>query len=151
VQGGSGQTGGQGAFTAGVAGNAGPSGFQGERGGAGPIGEQGAVGIVERWTAYREVNFDRTGSNISVSEMDKVSDIAAYLARNPSLEVGIDGSMAARASNQRDRDLSNLRADSVRDALMQAGVPGYKIQMGAFADPDRRHLDQIQVLIKTRA
>jgi hypothetical protein len=34
---------------------------------------------------------------------------------------------------------------------MQAGVPGYKIQMGAFADPDRRREGQIQVLIKTRA
>ena len=83
--------------------------------------------------------------------MDKVSDIAAYLARNPSLEVGIDGSMENRRSSQRDRDLSNARADSVRDALMQAGVPAYKIQMGEFADPDRRHLDEVQVLIKTRA
>jgi outer membrane protein OmpA-like peptidoglycan-associated protein len=150
VQGRSGQTGDRGAIVAGIAGNAGPSGFQGERGGAGPTGAQGAVGIVERWSSYRQVSFDRRESNIRASEMDKVSDIAAYLLQNPTLEVGIDGSMAARGSNQRDRDLSNLRADSVRDALMQAGVPAYKIQMGAFADPDRRQLGQIQVLIKTR-
>jgi outer membrane protein OmpA-like peptidoglycan-associated protein len=150
VQGGSGQTGDQGAFVPGIAGNAGPSGFQGERGGAGPTGAQGDVGIVERWTTYREFNFDRTGANIPASEMDRVSEIAAYLVQNPSLDVGIDGSMDARTFNQGDRDLSNRRADSVRDALMQAGVPASKIQMGPFADPDRRHEGQIQVLIKTR-
>jgi outer membrane protein OmpA-like peptidoglycan-associated protein len=141
----------QGLSIAGVAGNAGPSGFQGARGDAGPIGAQGVVGIVERWTAYREFNFDRTGSNMRVSEMDRISEIAAYLVQNPSLEVGIDGSMAPRGFSQSERDLSNLRADSVREALMQAGVPSYKIQMGAFADPSRLHQDQIQVLIKTRA
>jgi OmpA family protein len=150
VQGGTGYTGDRGQFVPGVAGNAGPTGFQGERGGAGPIGAQGDVGIVERWTAYREFAFNRGGSNLSAAEMDRISDMAAYLARNPSLEVGIDGSMDRRF-NQSDRDLSDRRANSVRDALMQAGVPGYKIQMGAFADPDRRREGQIQVLIKTRA
>jgi outer membrane protein OmpA-like peptidoglycan-associated protein len=151
VQGGTGQTGVQGLATAGAAGDAGPSGFQGARGDAGPVGAQGAVGIVERWTAYREFNFDRTASDMRVSEMNRISEIAAYLAQNPSLEVGIDGSMAVRGFNQGERDLSNLRADSVREALMQAGVPSYKIQMGAFADPSRLQQGQIQVLIKTRA
>jgi outer membrane protein OmpA-like peptidoglycan-associated protein len=135
---------------AGIAGNAGPSGFQGERGATGPTGEQGAVGIVERWTPYRQFGFNREGSNLSAAEMDRISDMAAYLVRNPSLEVGIDGSMDARRFSRSDRDLSDRRADSIRDALMQAGVPGYKIQMGAFADPDLRREGQIQVLIKTR-
>jgi len=105
---------------------------------------------VKLWTAYQEVNFDRTAVNISALGMNTVSDIAAYLMRNPSLEVGIDGSMDTRSSNQQDRDLSNHRAASVRDALMQAGVPADKIQMGAFADPTRRHEGQILVLIKTQ-
>jgi outer membrane protein OmpA-like peptidoglycan-associated protein len=148
VQGGSGQTGDRG--LTGIAGDAGPSGLQGEQGETGPAGAQGAVGTVKLWTAYQEFNFNRTSADISALDMNTVSDIAAYLARNPSLEVGIDGSMDTRRSNQQDRDLSNHRADSVRDALMKAGVPADKIQMGAFADPDRRQLGQILVLIKTQ-
>jgi outer membrane protein OmpA-like peptidoglycan-associated protein len=149
VQGGSGQTGDRG--LTGIAGDAGPSGLQGEQGETGPAGAQGAVGTVKLWTAYQEFNFNRTSADISALDMNTVSDIAAYLARNPSLEVGIDGSMDTRRSNQQDRDLSNHRADSVREALIQAGVPADKIQMGAFADPTRRHEGQILVLIKTRA
>jgi len=74
--------------------------------------------------------------------MGRASEIAAYLALNPSLEVAIDGS---------GDDLSNRRTASVRSALMQAGVPADKIRMGAFAAPNQRHDGQIDVLIKTRA
>jgi outer membrane protein OmpA-like peptidoglycan-associated protein len=109
------------------------------------------VGIVDRWTAYEQFNFGGSNTQVPPSEMDTVNDIAAYLIRNPSLEVGIDGSMDHATSDRSDRRLSNKRAESVREALMQAGVPSNKIQMGAFADPDRRHEGQIQVLIKTRA
>ncbi len=150
-QGVGGETGSQGMITAGIAGEAGPSGYQGERGYTGATGDQGAVGIVYKWTAYREFNFDRDHANIPASEMDGISEIAAYLAENPSLEVGIDGSLDTSDSSQRQRDLSDRRANSVNDALLQAGVPASQIRMGAFADPDRRHQGQIQVLIKTRS
>jgi outer membrane protein OmpA-like peptidoglycan-associated protein len=117
----------------------------------GSTGPTGVVGIVNRWTAYEEVNFDRSESKVPLSEMDTIDEIAAYLVRNPSLEVAIDGSMDKATSNRSDRKLSDRRAESVRDALQRAGVPNNKIQMGAFADPAVRHQGQIQVLIKTRA
>ena len=150
VQGQSGQTGDRGVFVAGIAGEAGPSGLQGGRGREGQTGEQGPAGIVALWTSYRDFDFDRTETSLRASEMDKIADIAAYLIQNPSLEVGIDGSLGERSSRN-NRDLSSRRAASVRDALMQAGVPANKIETGAFADPERRHEGQIQVLIKTRA
>jgi hypothetical protein len=79
-------------------------------------------------------------------------DPRSFLAKvGEGRDLGIDGSMDARGFDQNDRDLSYLRADSVRDALVQAGVPAYKIQVGAFADQDRRHEDQIQVMIQPRA
>src|SRR6185437_3451314 len=87
TQGMSGQTGEQGVAVAGVAGYAGPSGLQGATGGPGPIGAQGAVGIVAYWTAYRDFHFDRRTSDLGSSEMGRISEIAGYLARNPSLEL----------------------------------------------------------------
>jgi outer membrane protein OmpA-like peptidoglycan-associated protein len=150
MQGANGQAGDRGVVVAGLPGVAGPSGLQGVRGQEGLTGEQGVAGVVGRWTTYRDFDFDRTDVSLRPSEMDRITEIAAYLVQNPSLEVGIDGSLNERLSRN-SRDLSNRRADSVRDALMQAGVPAYKIQMGRFADPDRRHEGQIEVLIKTRA
>jgi outer membrane protein OmpA-like peptidoglycan-associated protein len=130
-------------------GPAGPPGIQG------PAGEPGAdapvaLGPVDRWTTYREFNFQPTEATIQTAERDKVSEIATFLTRNPSFEVGIDGSMEAFKYSKRDRDLSDRRADSVRDALIDAGVPASKIQVGVFSAPERRQEGQIQVLIKTR-
>jgi len=142
----SGQTGEQGVAVAGVAGYAGPSGLQGATGGPGPIGAQGAVGIVAYWTAYRDFHFDRGTSDLGSSKMGRISEIAGYLARNPSLELGIDG-----AADGRDPNLSDRRVASVRDALMQAGVPAAQIRIGQFANPDVRRFGQVEVLLKTRA
>jgi len=142
VQGGTGWTGQQGIATGGVAGNVGPSGMQGPQGVTGPIGAQGGVGMIVGWTAYREFYFDPLAASIRPTDMGRASEIAAYLVQNPSLDVAIDGS---------GDELSSRRSASVRSALMQAGVPSNRIQMGAFVTPDRRHNGQIEVLIKTRA
>jgi outer membrane protein OmpA-like peptidoglycan-associated protein len=108
------------------------------------------VGVVANWTDYREFNFDRAVSDLRPSEMARASEIAGYLAQNPSLEIGIDSYGDGPGSDQGYRDLSSRRAGSVRDALMQAGVPAYKIRMIALNDPRRRG-GQVEVLIKTRA
>ena len=42
--------------------------------------------------------------------------------QNPSLRVGIDGSMDPRGTDPRNQDLSDRRVNTVRDALIQAGV-----------------------------
>jgi outer membrane protein OmpA-like peptidoglycan-associated protein len=146
AQGPSGQTGDRGFAVAGVAGNAGPSGYQGVQGEPGQIGAQGVVGVVADWTAYREFHFDRGTADLRSSEMGRISEIAAYLARNRSLELGIDGVADGRNPNLNDR-----RVASVREALMQAGVPGYQIRVGTFANPDVRRYGQVEVLLKTRA
>lgn len=70
--------------------------------------------------------------------------------QNPSLQIGIDGSMDPRGSDPRDQNLSNRRISAVRDALIQAGVPSYTVDMleAGIIDPtkvthhrsvDRRH------------
>ena len=109
----------------------------------------GPAGTVALWTTWCDFGFDRSEAGLPASEMEIISSIAAYLMQNPSLEVGIDGSMNSGASRSA-RDLSDRRAVSVRDALLQAGVPAYKIRVGAFSNPDRRQEDEIQVLMKTR-
>jgi OmpA family protein len=57
------------------------------------------------------------------SDSAKVSDIASYLRQNPRQQIGIDGSM-----DPKNTDLSKRRVSAVGNALLQAGVPSYKIQ-----------------------
>jgi outer membrane protein OmpA-like peptidoglycan-associated protein len=71
--------------------------------------------------------------------MKKVSEIARYMRDNPSLAVGLDGSMAPRGTDPRDPDLCKRRVEAIREALVEAGVPSSKIQCGPFGD---KHLAQ---------
>jgi hypothetical protein len=134
---------------AGREGAAGPSGAAGMQGPTGPTGAQGAAGIVGNWTAYRDFTFGYDRTNIRASDASMASEIAMYMARNPSLQLGIDNSMNPEAS-QHSQDMNGRRASAVRDALIQAGVPGSRIQMGAFAAPQDRHARQVEVLLSTR-
>ena len=127
TQGVGGQTGGQGSTMAGSVGAAGSAGPAGVQGITGATGAQGSVGIVARWTSYRMINFAHNSSDLSSSDQRTIADAAAYLAKNPSLQVGLDG--YRDSSNQY---MSNRRIGAVRDALIAAGVPYDKVQVGAF-------------------
>jgi hypothetical protein len=140
----SGQTGAQGytmAGNAGATGNAGPAGIQG---GVGYTGAQGSVGIVDHWTSYRVINFDVARADLSASDKQEVTEIAAYMAKNPSLQIGIDGYW-----NPNDQTTSNRRVDTVRNALITAGVPAGKVQVGAFGDPQFARDRRVEMLLKT--
>ena len=76
--------------------------------------------------------------------------MAAYVAQNPSLELGLDGSVNSASAHPINQDLSDRRVSAVRDALIEAGVPADRIEMGAFADPELRRNHRVDVLIKTR-
>ncbi|HEY3065646.1 MAG TPA: OmpA family protein [Methylomirabilota bacterium] len=93
--------------------------------------------------------FDYNGADVRAADQSKVSDIAAYVNKNPSLQVGIDGSMDPRATDPRDQKLSDRRVGAVRDALIQAGVLANKIETGAFGDTRLVRDRRVKVLIKT--
>jgi peptidoglycan-associated lipoprotein len=105
--------------------------------------------VVARWTLYRDFRFDYDRSELRASEMKKVSEIAHYLKKNPSLNVGLDGSMDPRGTDPRNQDLNNRRVSAIRDALVEAGVPASKIQMGAFGDTQLLRDRRVAALICT--
>ena len=99
----------------------------------------------ERWSSYRDFWFDYNSSRIDVTDASKVTDIAGYLKQNPSFRLAIDGALPAG-----DADMSDRRIDSVREALIAAGVPAYKIYTGTFGDPLLRRERRVEVLFSTR-
>jgi len=130
---------------AGVAGPAGPAGPQGPAGTGGPAGVQGPAGsmgaqgqagavTVMRWTKFKDILFDFDKSDLRSNETGKVSEIAAYLRQHPSTVVGIDGYADPRGTDKYNQALSERRVNSIRDALLGAGVPSGKITTGAFGE-----------------
>lgn len=105
--------------------------------------------MVDHWVLYREFMFEGDRAEVHTSDTAKVTEIAAYIQQNPSLQLGIDGTPEQRGSDPRDRNLCDRRAAAVSDALRQAGVPAGKISTGAFGDAQLRRDRRVAVLIRT--
>ena len=125
----------------------GSSGPQDPSGAVGAQGATGPVGAVQSWTSYRNFRFDGTQSDIRSGEMGQVAEIATYIQQNPSIMVGIDG--YAETSGMDAFNLSQRRVNTVRDALIQAGVPAERIQAGAFGDQRLKSNGRVEVLVRS--
>jgi outer membrane protein OmpA-like peptidoglycan-associated protein len=88
-------------------------------------------------------------SDLQASQKAKISEVAEYLSKNPSLKVGIDSSMDPSGLDPRDQSLSDRRTGSVRDALMAAGVPAARIQTGVRGDAKLVRDRRIGLLVST--
>jgi outer membrane protein OmpA-like peptidoglycan-associated protein len=106
---------------------------------------------VSCWTSYREFWFDYGSAEMDDSDAKMVAEIATYVKKNPSLDIGIDGSMDPRGTDPRDQDLANRRVKAIHDALVKAGVPANKIKAGAFGDLKLRRDRRVEVLYATSA
>jgi outer membrane protein OmpA-like peptidoglycan-associated protein len=100
---------------------------------------------AERWTSYRDFWFDFGSTRIDSSDTIKVADVASYMTRNPTHRLAIDGEIGAG-----DADMGERRIDSVREALIKAGVPPYKIYTGPYGDPRMRRDRRVEVLFGSR-
>ena len=124
-QGVSGETGTQGYAMNGSTGATGSAGAAGAQGEKAAIGAQGQAWIVNQWTEYRKIDFGTNAAKIHSSGMKTITEIAAYSAQNPSLQIGIDGSMNSGSAQPINQDLSDRRlapfhrADSGRRAFSQ--------------------------------
>jgi outer membrane protein OmpA-like peptidoglycan-associated protein len=111
----------------------------------GATGEIGAAGTVCYWDLYEEFNFSSDETSLSAGDLERISEIAAYMKENPSLRIGIDGT----AVSSRDQDINDLRVNAIRDALINAGVSSGKITTGAIGGRDLRRKGRIAVLYTT--
>jgi outer membrane protein OmpA-like peptidoglycan-associated protein len=134
AQGSPGMTGAQG--SAGMTGVQGSAGMTGVQGPAGITGAQGAPASSPmpgvRWMSLKEFMFDYDRSDIRYSESRKPAEVATYMSQNPSVRLGIDGYTDLRGTSQYNLPLSQRRTTTVRDALIQAGVPADRIETGTF-------------------
>jgi outer membrane protein OmpA-like peptidoglycan-associated protein len=97
------------------------------------------------WTPFEDFWFEPLRADLRRADAGKVIEIAGYLSRNPDQQVGLDG-----AREPRNLELTQRRVASVRNALLKAGVPLYKIQSGYFSSSQPRRDSRVEVLISSR-
>ena len=95
-----------------------------------------------RWSSYRDFWFDYDSASLHRVDLDNVADVANYLRQHPAYRLGIDSTDADALRKQ--------RVATVRAALISAGVPGYKIQEGAFGDERFKRERRVEVLVDPR-
>ncbi len=122
------------AQTIGAVGPTGATGSTGAQGSVGATGAQGAVAGLSGWREYHAYSFASNSNRIESSDYAMAGEIAAYLERNPNARVGIDG-------------YSSVRVNTVRQSLLDAGIPAYKIETGNIGDAQYRRSDRVTVLI----
>ena len=131
-QGSTGQTGSQG--STGMTGSQGAAGVTGVQGPTGAAGVRSPAVVGTSWSALKDFTFDYDRTDLRSSEQNQPSEIAAYARQNPAVRLGIDGSTdLLRGTNQYNAGLSQRRINTVRDALIQAGVSADRIETGTFA------------------
>jgi outer membrane protein OmpA-like peptidoglycan-associated protein len=86
------------------------------------------------WSSYRDFTFSGNSDDILRADSNKPREIADYMNQNPSARVSIDGP-------------SQRYVDSVRGALVDAGVPASRIQTGAYDDSQQRVDHRVTVLV----
>lgn len=75
-----------------------------------------------RMTMQEDVLFATDSDLLRPMAIERLRPLAGYLRANPGVRVAIDGHTGSRGSNAHNQDLSERRAQSVREALDEMGV-----------------------------
>lgn len=119
------------AGTQGVAGVQGPMGPQGAQGLQGPMG---AKGDDMTWHTFANVLFDIDKADLRPAETAKIGEIVAFMKDNPSYQVELEGFADPRGKDNHNLALSKKRVQTVRDALISAGVATERIRVGSYGE-----------------
>jgi len=105
--------------------------------------------VADRWTVDQEFWFDQNGTDLHAADATKIAEIATRMRQDSSLRVGIDSNTDRVTNGAQSASLASRRGDSVRDALIAAGVPSDHITRGSVGDPGRQRDRCVAVLVRT--
>lgn len=94
------------------------------------------------WSSYRDFWFEFDSARLDPGDAVKIADVASYVRGNPGHRIGIDG-----VSGSGDDELHAQRIGAVRGALIRAGVPAQRIEVGRYGDERFRRARRIEVLV----
>lgn len=116
----------------------GPQGVQGIQGTVGPVGNQGPEGPMGAkgedltWHTFANVLFDINKADLRPAEQAKIGDIVAFMKENPTYKAELEGYADPRGTGGHNLTLSKKRVDTVRDALISAGVAADRVKVAGY-------------------
>jgi outer membrane protein OmpA-like peptidoglycan-associated protein len=99
------------------------------------------------WVFHCDFRFGYDRSELDVLDRNKARAIARYLLRNPGLRAGVDGFTGSRSASPRNLQLAAHRATAVQKALIEAGLPEDRVEIGAFGDKQLARDSRVAVLV----
>jgi outer membrane protein OmpA-like peptidoglycan-associated protein len=89
-----------------------------------------------RMTLQEDVLFETDSAVLRPHAIDKLQALADYLRDNEGVRVAIDGFTDSRGSDAHNQDLSERRAESVRDAFDRMGVTEARFRVRGHGEED---------------
>ena len=80
----------------------------------------------------QDIFFDYDAYEVRADQAGQLSKAAAYLAQNPTIKVLIGGYCDERGSNEYNLNLGQSRANSTKQALVQAGIAADRLRIVSY-------------------
>jgi peptidoglycan-associated lipoprotein len=88
------------------------------------------------------VLFDFDKADIRPDEQSKITQLAGWVKKNDGLVVRLDGYTDPRGTEPHNMQLSERRAEAVKKALIDAGVPADRIRIAGHGEHPRRCMEK---------
>ena len=78
--------------------------------------------------SVKDIYFDYDKYDVSAAQQSSITASAQYLATHPGIKFSVEGHCDERGSTEFNLALGDSRANAVKSALIQAGIPGDRIR-----------------------
>jgi len=89
---------------------------------------------TSKWIVLDDVKFDSGATKVSDEAANQLSNVAEVLEQNPDVKIELGGFTDAPGSIRKNREVSQERADSVRQALIDKGVDAKRIEAKGYGE-----------------
>ena len=90
--------------------------------------------VVPAGEPIEPIRFGRANTDLDPTTSADIDRIAAFMSANPNVEIGVAGYADSRGTKLQNMALAKVRAENVRQALIDRGIPAPRIKAVWFGD-----------------
>ena len=97
-------------------------------------GDQPTATVVPTGEPIEPIYFGRASTDLEAGTTAEIDRIAAFLSANPTVELGVAGYADGRGTKLQNMALAKVRAENVKQALIDRGIPAPRVKAVWFGD-----------------